>query len=632
MAEITGDGTATSGLGGPQGYGETAVPRGDEGYAAVDVSAVFQDGFVIGGVTYGGDELFISTDGFVTFGSGVAVLPSNPANLTVPFIAPFMADIDTRLDGEGAESGQVWMDVDTITDCVTITWDDVGFYRRNASLTNTFQLQLYDRGNGSMDVVFRYDSVEWTAGDLQGGWGGLGGTPAKMGYRMDATGEVTYFGPSGNEDGLLDLPTTPGNTGVPGLFIYRLGGAPLPITGSGAADTIFGTGGADTIQAFDGNDLLMGSLGADQMDGGAGLDTVDYLGAPAAVVVDFASSAANTGWAAGDSFIAIENARGSAFGDQLLGSAGANWFDGVDGSDSLNGRSGNDTLIGGKGQDTLLGSDGNDQIDGGDGRDSAKGGDGDDHLTGGTGNDMLNGQGGNDFADGNDANDSLYGADGADTLMGGTGADILQGQAGNDSLDGGSGNDSLTGGTEDDIIFGGPGIDGGNDTLRGGDGNDFAYGGVADDFVFGDAGNDILNGADGVDSLHGGLGNDTLLGGKSADWLYGEAGNDVLFGGAANDTLGGGTGSDVFQHAGTASEGRDTVTDYNPTEGDILLFGISGATASQFTLTYKNFSGTSVQDAVITYTPTGQVVWVLEDALSLTEIIVQSSSLTFNLA
>ncbi len=595
MGDITGDGSAVSGLGGPKGYGETALPRGDEGFAQVDVSAVFEDGFVIDGVSYAGDDLYISTDGFVTFGSGAAALPSDPADLTMPFLAPFMADIDTRLDGEGTESGQIWMDVDTAADCVTITWDDVGFYRRNASLTNTFQLQLFDRGNGAMDVVFRYDSVEWTAGDLQGGWGGLGGSPAKMGYRMDTTGAVTYFGPSGDEGGLLDLPTSLGNTGEPGLFVFRLGGVPVPIKGGTASDTIFGTAGDDTIQALNGDDLLMGSLGADEMNGGKGLDTVDFLGAPAAVTVDFAHASTNRGWAEGDTFIAIENLRGSAFGDKMMGSSDANGFDGAAGSDSLNGRGGDDTLIGNDGHDTLLGVAGADQIDGGNGNDTVKGGKGDDTITGGMGSDTLRGDVGNDSVAGNDGDDTAFGAGGNDTLTCGAGADVLNGQAGNDSVDGGAGGDSVTGGKGDDRLFGGAEADGGIDTLRGDGGNDVLYGGVADDFV------------------------------------YGDAGDDLAAGGAGNDTLTGGSGADLFQHMGTATEGRDTITDYDPDAGDVLWFGINGANASRFTVTFQNLSGSGVLDAVISYDPTGQVIWVVEDARNLTEIIVQSNSLRFDL-
>ena len=92
MGTITGDGTAVTGLGGAAGYGETALARGDEGFVQVDVSAVFELGFALGGVLYSGEALFISTDGFVSFGAGVSALPANPATLEVPFLAAFMAD------------------------------------------------------------------------------------------------------------------------------------------------------------------------------------------------------------------------------------------------------------------------------------------------------------------------------------------------------------------------------------------------------------------------------------------------------------------------------------------------------------------------------------------------------------
>ena len=67
MGTITGNGTAQTGLGGAAGYGETALPRNDDGTSQADVSAVFEDGFLLNGVTCDASELFISTDGFVTF-------------------------------------------------------------------------------------------------------------------------------------------------------------------------------------------------------------------------------------------------------------------------------------------------------------------------------------------------------------------------------------------------------------------------------------------------------------------------------------------------------------------------------------------------------------------------------------
>lgn len=429
MGDITGDGTAVSGLGGPEGYGEVALPRGDTGFAQVDVSAVFEDGFIIDGVAYDGDELFISTDGFVTFGTGVDALPGNPASLTMPVIAPFMADIDTRLDGEGAESGQIWLDVDTVNDCVTITWDDVGFYRRNATFTNTFQVQLYDLGDGTMDVVFRYDSIEWTSGDLQGGSGGLGGTPALIGYRMDSSGALTFLGASGDQAGLLALPTTLGNTGVAGLYVFQMGDGALgdPVEGTAGNDTLAGTDGVDTLLGLGGNDVLFGSAGADVMDGGQGIDRVDFSSAPAAILLDMTKATANQGWAAGDSFLSVENVVGSGFDDVLTGLSNANLFDGGAGHDSLIGQGGDDTLLGQQGHDTLLGGTGNDRLEGSSGNDSGRGGDGDDSLFGGSGNDSLLADKGNDLIDGGDGNDTLAGSHGNDTLIGGKGNDLLQG-------------------------------------------------------------------------------------------------------------------------------------------------------------------------------------------------------------
>lgn len=609
MGEITGDGTAVDTLGGPSGYGETALPRGDEGYVAIDVTAVFEDGIVIGEEVYLDGEVFVSTDGFITFGTGVAVLPDDPASLTVPFIAPFMADVDTRIDGEGAESGQIWLDIDTAADCITITWEDVGFYRRNATYTNTFQLQLYDVGNGAMDVVFRYESIEWTSGDLEGGTDGTGGSPALIGYRMDSSGNVTYLGPSGDEAGLLALPTTPGNTGVQGIYIFRLGGAEAPIAGTAGADVIFGTGGRDTLQGMAGDDRLMGSAGGDVLDGGSGNDIADYSGASGAVGIDLGQPALNTGWAEDDVLISIENILGSGHDDFIFGSAAADRFDGGNGNDSLEGRGGNDALNGGAGNDTLLGGAGSDTLDGGAGDDALTGGADDDLIRGGDGADTLAGQHGNDTLQGNGHLDTLNGNNGDDVLEGGGGGDWLYGDAGHDWLVGGDGNDSLV-------------AHSGNDTLYGGAGDDRLEALNDDDLLYGEAGGDVL---------YGGAGNDSLYGGDGNDVLYGNPGEDTLWGGAGNDTLTGGSDRDVHAHSGLAGDGTDLITDYCLHHGDVLLFGLTGASSDQFSVAFSHLGGGTAKDATITYLPTGQVIWILEDVGPITDIIVQSGSSSFTI-
>ena len=144
MSEVSGNGTAMSGLGGPAGYGEIMLSRADDASLQVNVSAVFEDGFQFGATPYSASSLFVSTNGLVSFGAAVNGVQGSLGGIARPFIAAFHADVDTRLDGEGPESGPVWVDIDPVADVVSITWQEVGFYRRNASVTNTFQLQLYE--------------------------------------------------------------------------------------------------------------------------------------------------------------------------------------------------------------------------------------------------------------------------------------------------------------------------------------------------------------------------------------------------------------------------------------------------------------------------------------------------------
>lgn len=69
-------------------------------------------------------------------------------------------------------------------------------------------------------------------------------------------------------------------------------------------------------------------------------------------------------------------------------------------------------------------------------------------------------------------------------------------------------------------------------------------------------------------TLLGGNGNDRLIGGHGDDILVGGRGNDVLAGGQGNDDLIGGQGADRF----VVGQGKDVITDFNPTEGDRLVF------------------------------------------------------------
>ncbi|ACP22266.1 possible protease (plasmid) [Sinorhizobium fredii NGR234] len=132
------------------------------------------------------------------------------------------------------------------------------------------------------------------------------------------------------------------------------------ITGNAAANTLWGNAGKDTLIGGDGNDNLVGGIGADRLDGGNGSDLANYYRAAAGIVADLHSPGANSGEAAGDTYVSVERLYGSAFNDTLRGDNLANLLNGLGGNDVLHGRDGNDTLIGGGGADRLIGGSGAD--------------------------------------------------------------------------------------------------------------------------------------------------------------------------------------------------------------------------------------------------------------------------------
>jgi Ca2+-binding RTX toxin-like protein len=162
---------------------------------------------------------------------------------------------------------------------------------------------------------------------------------------------------------------------------------------------------------------------AETFIGTAGLNTVSYDGATAGVVASLLAPLKNTGFAAGDTYNAIENLRGSSFNDTLTGNTGNNVLEGGGGADKLDGGTGIDTasyanagagvtadmlkatnnfgeaagdtyknienLLGSAHNDTLFGNTLANAIDGGAGNDTIAGNGGVDTLTGGLGGDTF---------------------------------------------------------------------------------------------------------------------------------------------------------------------------------------------------------------------------------------------------
>ncbi|WP_170181811.1 DUF4347 domain-containing protein [Phreatobacter stygius] len=224
--------------------------------------------------------------------------------------------------------------------------------------------------------------------------------------------DYTITDPSGaSSTARLTVSVSGSSTGDDNPNIIIGTGQPETLTGRGGDDALYGGGGNDTLDGGDGNDLLAGGAGGDILSGGAGNDTADYSASNAPLNASLLLNMVTGGDATGDQLRSIESITGTAFSDQIFGSAGTNvlsgaggddYIFGFTGDDTLNGGAGQDRLVGGSGTNILNGDDGNDQLFGYEGNDLINGGAGNDYLNGGTGRDtfvMRNGTGGDQIAD-----------------------------------------------------------------------------------------------------------------------------------------------------------------------------------------------------------------------------------------
>ena len=220
---------------------------------------------------------------------------------------------------------------------------------------------------------------------------------------------------------------------------------------------------------------------------------------------------------------------------------------------------------------------------------------------------------------GDGRNNTLYGTSGRDTIKGNGGNDLIYGYGGSDTLRrnrqrqnlwmaqsqqlyGNDGNDYMiatNGGNEDDgpnFMYRGArhdrmfayGCDGcgtgfyisggsGNDHIEGYDAPREIYGGSGDDMIyasgdthyeiFGGGGSDEISvNTDSGGALHGGKGGDDYLFTNDGR-LFGDDGDDTLKTEWGDSEYTGGSGADQFLCS--EYEG-DVVTDYNPSEGDVV--------------------------------------------------------------
>jgi Ca2+-binding RTX toxin-like protein len=438
-------------------------------------------------------------------------------------------------------------------------------------------------GSSAADMIYGFggdDTLNGGAGndEIDGGTGNdtmTGGSGDDI-YWVDSASDVVIESSGGGIDLVrLQTLTYTLTANVENLDArYTYGGA-VSVTGNSLA-----------------NNFIM-NYGPMTVDGGAGSDTVNYFNWNS-VTVDL-QTGVNSGAAADDTLISIENVTGSPDADILRGTSAANILDGWGGDDTLVGRGGSDIYYVDSQGDTVV-------ENAGEGIDEIRTRGLSTYTLGanienlsvtdqiaftGYGNELNNVMKGSYLAS------TLYGMDGNDYLIGGSQGDHLYGGNGADTLDGGPGIDYMFGGDGNDVYI--VNATGEQVTEYADEGIDTVYSSIQnftlpDNFenlngnapgvnlyLIGNTLDNVINGVGGNEIIYGDDGNDTLNGNAGDDVILGEAGDDLIIGGWGTDILNGGWGADTFKfssyESGTGSA-ADFIADFTPGEDRIDLTGV----------------------------------------------------------
>ena len=618
---VTPGNALVSGLGGAAGYGEIEAPRNDDGYMLLDsaqVSAVFETGLNFFGTTY--DSFYVNTNGSISFGSGISTFtPSVITSGGTPAILPFWADVDTRAYSDGSNPSAIYVDVDSQADVITVTWPGVDYFATPSSdhvpKANWFQLQLYDRGNGDFDIVYRYQDINWSAGDASGGSQGLGGIAAHAGWTAGNGSNFFELPQSGDEAAILDLENIQGNTGLPGFWVFQVRNGQVSVgditfaaydaysqTGTDDLNPTIPPNGQPQTDLF-GFMYFPGTLGVHDAAGDMWVNNNMTYGGRNLVE---SPTPGDEGWA---TFL---HELGHGLGFTHPAGSGTNssnqytvmsytphpgqvtnnpddmiWpvtpllLD-IQAAQSAYGanmstRTGDDVYFAPSGEFAI--EDGGSLIAaiwdaGGNDTFSAENQTADVTIDLRPGHFSSIGAISNNIAIAEGVSGTGAMSAWIENAIGGSGNDTLQGNVLGNVLQGRGGDDQLRGGDGWDLLYGGSG----RDELLGDTGRDNLHGGAGNDLLYGQDGNDFLHGDDGWDHLWGGAGDDDMWGGTLGDVLVGESGNDIMrgedgwdlmYGGPGRDTMWGGTGIDDMR----GGAGNDLM---RGEDGNDLMYGEAG--------------------------------------------------------
>jgi hypothetical protein len=184
----------------------------------------------------------VNINGNISFGTAVRdFTPVAFPGATIPIVAAWWADVDTRLADAGTENDGVYWHIEP--GLFVATWFDVGYFDQHRDLRNSFQIVMRDASAsgspGDVDLEFRYNRCEWTTGDASGGDGGTGGTIAFAGYDFTSLsgGTSSAFSvlPGSGTDAVLNL-CTDSNVGQPGVWALQVRAGVVTYCGNGTVD------------------------------------------------------------------------------------------------------------------------------------------------------------------------------------------------------------------------------------------------------------------------------------------------------------------------------------------------------------------------------------------------------------
>jgi Ca2+-binding RTX toxin-like protein len=311
--------------------------------------------------------------------------------------------IDGGANGPDGRTDELVYDDDEATTGVTVTFTDEtsGTAIDWAGDTDTFTGIERVRGTWFDDVLIATVGEQQLSGedgndslvggegddDLNGGdgddtlIGGEGGDFLQPGAGTDVV-EGGENGVTGGDDELSYQYDDAATTGITVTFTDATSGSVLDWSGSTDTFTgierVRGTHFADVLIGSEGRQVFRPNGGDDFIDGGDGdEDRIDYRdtgggdGIPHGPVnVNMETGTASDGFGFTDTFINIEQIRGSDFDDTILGDDNDNHISGEGGDDIIDGGLGENDLQGGDGNDTITSLSSRDWIDAGSGNDT----------------------------------------------------------------------------------------------------------------------------------------------------------------------------------------------------------------------------------------------------------------------